>query len=103
MNALSLYDKKYYEKDHGKSGLLSKVIPFIVKLVLESDKYLKPNSLPYLRRGNNLTVEITRMAAACLLANSFFCLWKRACYEECWEIFPSINFTDMYSTEISEE
>ncbi|EFC39385.1 poly (ADP-ribose) glycohydrolase [Naegleria gruberi] len=94
--AMELFEEQYYPDDYNSDDFLSTVIPFIAHLVLKSEDYLPKQSIQYLKKGESKTLTISKLGAACILANSFFCTWYRLSYDPLWKYFPSINYDEMY-------
>ncbi|KAG2387200.1 hypothetical protein C9374_001532 [Naegleria lovaniensis] len=96
-HALDLFEEQYYPDDYNsEKSFIRTVIPFVANLVLDTEKYVPSKSLKYLKMGMMDTVEVSKVGAACLLANSFFCTWKRISNDALWEVFPSINYDEMF-------
>lgn len=96
-HALDLFEEQYYPDDYQtEKSFVQTVMPFVASLVLNTEQFVPSKSLKYLKRGQTDTVEVSKAGAACLLANSFFCTWNRRSDEALWDIFPSINYDEMF-------
>jgi len=74
-------------------------LPFIVELVKTTATILH-SPVPLARQQSGLSITLSQLQCACILANSFLCTWSRRNTHKAgseYEFYPRINFNDLFS------
>ncbi|ELU08701.1 hypothetical protein CAPTEDRAFT_227402 [Capitella teleta] len=95
-----LYGLRYFIesiKPKERSQFFDNVLPFMKKLVLDSQKIItEPPRL--LKKGKVMSVTMSQEQAACLLANAFFCTFPyRSRRKDEYSNFPEMNFVNLFA------
>lgn len=69
LNIRTLFEEKFFQT---------------VNLALQIDELFPHGNIPLLRRGENKTLEFTRLQIACILSHMFLCTLKKQSHNTYW-------------------